>query len=129
MTIKLEPGLIGIADTIVNETNYAITMGSGDLEVFATPAMVALMEKAACNAINACFDDKTSSVGIKMEITHDAATAPGVKVSATAELIEIVNERKLIFKVIAKDEFKTIGSGMHERFIIDREKFLSKLKK
>lgn len=119
-------GNTGTATTIVNETNIAKTMGSGDLDVFATPAMVALMEEAACNLLAPHIGSDASSVGIKINITHDAATLPGIKVTATAELIEI-DGRKLIFKVSASDEHGLIGSGVHERFLIEKEKFLSRL--
>ncbi len=126
MTMELKVGLIGTAATIVDSSNFAITMGSGDLEVFATPSMIALMEKAACNAIGECLDAGTSSVGIRMDTSHDAATPANMKVTATAELI-LVEGRKLTFKVSAKDEKETIGIGVHERFVIDREKFMSKV--
>ncbi len=123
---ELKPGLTGTAETIVRETNTAIAMGSGSLQVFATPCMVALMEQAACNAVDPCFDDSESSVGTLVNITHDAATAPGKKVTATATLVE-VQGRKLVFEVTAADEDKQIGKGRHERFIINKEKFMAKL--
>lgn len=123
---ELKPGLTGTAETIVRETNTAIAMGSGSLRVFATPCMVALMEQAACNAVDPCFNDSESSVGTLVNITHDAATAPGKKVTATATLVE-VEGRKLVFEVTAADEDKQIGKGRHERFIINKEKFMSKL--
>lgn len=123
---ELKPGLTGTAETIVRETNTAIAMGSGSLQVFATPCMVALMEQAACNAVNPCFDDTESSVGTLVNITHDAATALGKKVTATATLVE-VEGRKLVFEVTAADEDKQIGKGRHERFIINKEKFMAKL--
>lgn len=123
---ELKPGLAGTAETIVRETNTAIAMGSGSLQVFATPCMVALMEQAACNAVDPCFNDSESSVGTLVNITHDAATAPGKKVTATATLVE-VEGRKLVFEVTAADEDKQIGKGRHERFIINKEKFMAKL--
>lgn len=128
MTVELKPGLAGTAVTIVDQTNVAAVMGSGDLDVFATPAMVALMEQAACSALAPCFDAATSSVGIKMEITHDAATLPGKKVTATAELTAVAG-RKLAFTVSASDEHGVIGAGVHERFVIDKAKFIGKLHK
>ncbi len=123
---ELKPGLAGTAETIVRETNTAIVMGSGSLQVFATPCMVALMEQAACNAVDPCFNDSESSVGTLVNITHDAATALGKKVTATATLVE-VQGRKLVFEVTAADEEKQIGKGRHERFIINKEKFMAKL--
>lgn len=126
MLQELKPGLTGTAETIVRETNTAIVMGSGSLQVFATPCMVALMEQAACNAVDPCFNDSESSVGTLVNITHDAATALGKKVTATATLVE-VQGRKLVFEVTAADEDKQIGKGRHERFIINKEKFMAKL--
>lgn len=76
---ELKPGLAGTAETIVRETNTAIAMGSGSLQVFATPCMVALMEQAACNAVAACLDEESTSVGTLVNITHDAATGIGKK--------------------------------------------------
>lgn len=70
MKVELRPALQGRAEAIVDTTNVAAVMGSGDLDVFATPAMIALMEQAACNAILPCLDSSTSSVGIKMDTTH-----------------------------------------------------------
>lgn len=126
MLQELKPGLAGTAETIVRETNTAIIMGSGSLQVFATPCMVALMEQAACNAVDPCFNDSESSVGTLVNITHDAATALGKKVTATATLVE-VQGRKLVFEVTAADEDKQIGKGTHERFIVNKEKFMAKL--
>jgi predicted thioesterase len=98
-------------------------MGSGLLEVFATPAMVALMEQAAVNSLNLPVGQ--SSVGTSLSITHTAATPLGAKVSATAELVEI-DRRRLVFYVGVSDEAGQIGEGKHERFIIDVESFLAK---
>lgn len=89
MKVELRPGLQGRAEAIVDTTNVAAVMGSGDLDVFATPAMIALMEQAACNAILPCLDSSTSSVGIKMDTTHEAATLLGKKIIATAKLIAV----------------------------------------
>ena len=127
MPQELKPGLTGTAATIVRETNTALAMGSGSLLVFATPSMIARMEQAACNAVAACLDDESSSVGTLINITHDAATGMGKKVTATATLKE-VQGRKLIFEITAADEDKQIGKGTHERFIINKEKFMAKLK-
>lgn len=126
MLQELKPGLTGTAETVVRETNTALAMGSGSLQVFATPCMVALMEQAACNAVDPCFNDSESSVGTLVNITHDAATALGKKVTATATLVE-VQGRKLVFEVTAADEDKQIGKGTHERFIVNKEKFMAKL--
>lgn len=126
MLQELKPGLTGTAETVVRETNTALAMGSGSLHVFATPGMIALMEQAACNAVAACLDEESTSVGTLVNVTHDAATGMGKAVTATATLVE-VQGRKLVFEVTAADEDKQIGKGTHERFIINKEKFMAKL--
>ena len=126
MLQELKPGLTGTAETVVRETNTALAMGSGSLHVFATPGMIALMEQAACNAVAACLDEESTSVGTVENVTHDAATGMGKAVTATATLVE-VQGRKLVFEVTAADEDKKIGQGTHERFIVNKEKFMAKL--
>lgn len=126
MLQELKPGLTGTAETVVRETNTALAMGSGSLHVFATPSMIALMEQAACNAVAACLDEESTSVGTLVNITHDAATGMGKKVTANATLTA-VKGRKLVFEITAADEDKQIGKGTHERFIVNKEKFMAKL--
>lgn len=126
MLQELKPGLTGTAETVVRETNTALAMGSGSLHVFATPCMIALMEQAACNAVAACLDEESTSVGTLVNVTHDTATGMGKAVTATATLVE-VQGRKLVFEVTAADEDKQIGKGTHERFIVNKEKFMAKL--
>lgn len=126
MLQELKPGLTGTAETVVRETNTALAMGSGSLHVFATPSMIALMEQAACNAVAACLDEESTSVGTLVNITHNAATGMGQKVTATARLTA-VEGRKLVFEITAADEDKQIGKGTHERFIVNKEKFMAKL--
>lgn len=126
MLQELKPGLAGTAETVVRETNTALAMGSGSLHVFATPGMIALMEQAACNAVAACLDEESTSVGTLVNITHNAATGMGQKVTATATLTA-VEGRKLVFEITAADEDKQIGKGTHERFIVNKEKFMAKL--
>nr|WP_199242573.1 thioesterase family protein [Desulfosporosinus fructosivorans] len=121
--MNMQLGLRGRAQTTVTSFNTAKAMGSGILDVFATPAMVALMEQAAVNCLE--LPEGQSSVGTSLNITHIAATPLGSVVSATAELIEI-DRRRLVFKVSACDEAGKIGDGKHERFIIDVAPFLAK---
>lgn len=128
MAKELKIGIIGTAKTIVNEQNTAKAMKSGALDVFATPCMCALMEEAACSCVNAYLDEGCGTVGISLNITHDRPSAIGDEIVATAILIKIEG-RKLTFKVQAKDNDKIIGKGTHERFIINNEKFMAKLKK
>ena len=118
-------GIKGRAETVVSAENTAKIMGSGDLDVFATPHMVALMENAAAVSVADELEDGMSTVGTKLEISHDAATPVGMKVWAESELIEI-DRRRLVFEVKAFDECGQIGAGRHERFIINNEKFIAK---
>jgi Predicted thioesterase len=124
---EMKIGLTAKAVETVLYTNIASALGSGNLSVYATPAMIALMEKAACNLLSPYLENDSSSVGISMNITHDSATLPGKIITATAELISIEG-RKLTFKVSAQDEYGIIGKGIHERFIVNKEKFMAKLK-
>ena len=102
-------------------------IGSGDLAVLATPAMCALMENAAMMAVASQLEAGQTTVGTALAIEHSRATAVGRTVSATAVLTE-VNGRELKFNIAARDEVGIIGEGTHTRFIVDREKFMSKLK-
>ena len=124
---ELKAGLVGTATVIVTENNIAKTMKSGALEVFATPAMCALIEEAACVAVNDSMEPGNGTVGISLSIYHDRATAMGDTVVTTATLTA-VEGRKLVFAVEAKDSKGLIGKGSHERFIINNEKFMGKLK-
>lgn len=127
LVVNLSLGIIGQATTVVNEQNTALAMKSGTLPVFATPAMVALMEEASCEAIADYLEEGEGTVGIKMNVDHIAPTGLNDTVIATATLIQIEG-RKLIFSVEAIDNQKIIGKGIHERFIINNEKFMQKLK-
>ena len=120
-------GMAAEASETVLYTNTASAFASGTLNVYATPAMIALMEQAACKAIAPCLEEGISTVGVSMSISHDSATPIGKTVTAKAVLTG-VDERKLTFKVIASDDYGVIGQGLHERFLIKTEKFLGKLK-
>ena len=117
-------GIKGRAETVVSAENTAKIMGSGDLDVFATPHMVALMENAAAVSVADELEDGMSTVGTKLEISHDAATPVGMKVWAESKLVE-VDGRRLVFEVSAFDERGSIGHGRHERCIIRKERFLA----
>ena len=124
-TDVLKPGLEAeIADT-VTDSNTASALGSGDLAVFATPAMIAIMEKAALAVAAPHLPPGWSTVGTEVNIKHLSATPRNMKVRARAELTDI-DGRALSFKVEAFDEAGKIGEGVHHRFIIESEKFMSK---
>lgn len=111
---------------IVTKDKTALAMGSGDMDVFATPAMVAIMENAAMiEAAKVCHEGETT-VGIAINVEHTRATALGANVNAIATLVE-QEERKLSFDVVANDDKGEIGRGKHVRFVVKREKFLAKL--
>ena len=122
----LEKGLQFIKEVVVKPENLAVAMGSGDLPVLATPAMVALMENAAMNAVAGGLPEGSTTVGAMMNTTHIKPSAVGDTVSATAVLKE-VEGRKLTFEVRAQDSKGVIGEGTHVRYIVDKEKFMSKL--
>jgi predicted thioesterase len=112
--------------TIVNKTNTAKAVGSGNLEVFATPMMIALMEQAACECVTKGLDFGQTTVGTEIAVSHTAASPIGTEIIATA-VVENISERKIEFSVTANDGKKEIGSGKHTRVIVDEERFLSKL--
>lgn len=124
--MELKVGLTGNAEVLVSESNTAKKMGSGNLDVFATPAMIALMEKAASMAVQPYIGESSSTVGTMIDVKHIAATPVGMNVAARAELIEI-DGKKLIFSVEAFDGKDKIGEGRHERFIINTQKFITKV--
>jgi len=125
---NLKPGLIGKAIINVTEENTAIKFGSGSVKVFATPAMVGLMEKAAINAVDNLLPDGFATVGTHIDVRHLSATPLGMIIIAKAELIEI-NGKKLKFKIEAFDEIEKIGEGIHSRYIIKLEDFLERTNK
>ena len=122
----LDVGLKYQSRVVVSEDNTALKLGSGDMEVFATPAMIALMENAAMNAVASHLDAGTTTVGTMMKSSHIKASAIGANITAEAELVA-VEGRRLSFTVTAWDDKGVIGEGEHERFVVDRERFLSKL--
>lgn len=123
----LKEGLTHTSVAVVCEDNTALKMGSGDLDVFATPAMIALMENAAMKTVATFLPEGSTTVGSQMDALHIKPSPIGNKVSATAILINIDN-RKLTFSVQAKDGDDIIGEGTHIRFIVDKIKFMNKLK-
>lgn len=121
----LEIGLKGNKSELVNDKNTAEVYGSGDLPVYATPAMIGLMEYTASSSVLPHLPEEQTTVGTLVNVKHLAATPVGMKITCESELIEI-DRRRLVFNVKAFDECGIIGEGIHERFIIDREKFMAK---
>lgn len=122
---ELTKGITGTSELTVSEKELAVNVGSGSLEVLATPVMVMLMEKAACTCISDFLEGDETTVGTEMNVKHISATPKNMKVCAESELIEI-NGRELIFSVKAYDEAGDIGEGIHKRFLVYGEKFTAK---
>lgn len=118
MAGTLEPGLVGEARTMVDETNLASAYAPGAVDLYATPAMVGLMEHAAIEAIEDLLPEGSVTVGTHLDVRHLAATPPGLEVRARAELID-VEGRRLRFRVEAFDPAEKIGEGTHERFVVE----------
>ena len=123
----MEKGLSFTATMRVMAEVTAEYIGSGDLAVLATPAMCALMENAAMMAVATKLEEGQTTVGTALNIEHSRATKVGDIITATAVLTE-VNGRELQFNIAARDEIGVIGEGTHTRFIVNREKFMAKLK-
>lgn len=121
----LEKGIKGRQEVMVEDSNTAKALGSGTLNVFATPAMTALMEKTAWMSVAPYLDEGAGTVGTLLNVKHMAPTPVGMKVICETELTE-VDGRRLVFHVKAMDESGVIGEGEHERFIIQNEKFQAK---
>ncbi len=122
---QLTKGITGTSELTVSEKELAVNVGSGSLEVLATPVMVMLMEKAACTCISDFLEGDETTVGTEMNVKHISATPKNMKVCAEAELLEI-NGRELVFSVKAYDEAGDIGEGIHKRFLVYGEKFTAK---
>ena len=121
----LEAGIKGTKEIMVTNEHTAKPMGSGTLDVFATPAMIALMENTAYESVAAELEEGSGTVGTALNVKHVAATPVGMKVTCETELIK-VDGRALTFSVKAFDEKGLIGEGEHERFIVFNEKFQAK---
>jgi len=121
----MEKGIKNELSILVADELCAKAMGSGTLAVYATPAMVALMEQTAAESVESYLEEGKATVGIKINVEHLAATPVGLKVTCKSELVAVEN-RKLVFDVEAFDEVGLIGKAYHERFIIDAERFVEK---
>ncbi|ADW18537.1 Thioesterase superfamily [Desulfobulbus propionicus DSM 2032] len=126
MDIQIPTGIKGKEELVVTFEETAAKYGSGLVEVYATPAMVALMEKTCLKSVLPYLPEGFGTVGIKVDISHGKATPVGMKVTCESTLVE-VDRRRLVFELLAYDEKGEIGRGRHERFIIDPKKFMEKL--
>ena len=120
------PGIRGEKTLTVAPENTAAVLGSGCLPVFATPAMITLMELCAAESVGELLDEGFSTVGTGIDIKHLSATPVGMRVRCETELVE-VDRRRLVFVCRAYDEAGLIGEGRQERFIVENEKFMAKV--
>ena len=123
--MEITIGMKGIAESCVEREDTAKEVGSGDLLVYATPCMVALMEGAACEAIAEALKEDQTTVGTALNIEHISATPVGLEVRAEAE-VTAVEGKVITFEIHAFDESGEIGKGTHKRVIVNSQKFLDK---
>ncbi len=121
----LKQGILGKEQAIVSHSNSAVAMGSGTLEVFSTPGMIALMESAACSSLKGHLEPGKTTVGVSIDAKHISATPLGMTVYCESELCE-VDGKRLVFKITAFDKCGVIGTATHERMIVDAKKLLEK---
>ena len=122
---SIQPGLTGEAQATVGREDLALHVGSGDVAVYATPRLAALMESAAIAAVHGLLPEGKTTVGARLDLSHLAPTPAGASVRAEARLEE-VESKKLRFSVTAFDEREKIGEAVHDRIIVDRKKFTSR---
>lgn len=123
--MEITVGMKGEVSTVVEREDTAMEVGSGSLLVYSTPCMVALMEGAACEAIDDCLPETKTSVGTELNISHLSATPVGLEVRAEAE-VTAVEGSTVTFRVAAFDEAGKIGEGTHKRVIVSTQRFLDK---
>jgi fluoroacetyl-CoA thioesterase len=124
--IALQAGLNAEVEITVSETETAAYLGSGLVPVYATPALVALMENAAVRALEGHLPPGHTTVGGQIDVRHLAATPVGMQVRARAELTE-VQGRKLSFRILAWDEVEQVGEASHVRYVVDEEAFTTRV--
>lgn len=124
---EMETGITGQQEEIVTEEKTAKAMGSGELPVYATPAMIALIEKTAWMSVAGELEEGQGTVGTKLAVEHVSASPLGAHITCKTTLVG-VDRRRLLFSVEVSDDAGIIGQGTHERFIVDNEKFLTKAK-
>lgn len=126
MSDELQVGMTGESQATVTNELTAKKMGSGSLLVYSTPAMIALMEAAAVNAVEPYLEAGQTTVGIQIEVRHISASPVGENVRAEAQIIGIEGKR-ILFAVRAWDEQEMIGEGSHTRYLIDEDKFMERV--
>lgn len=122
--MSVEPGLEATVERSIGEPDMARTLGSGDVDVLGTPAVIAMCEAAAVRAVSAALDERETTVGVRIDLEHTAPTLTGSQVVARARLVG-VDGRRLSFDVSASDGNGPIAHGKHVRVLVDRERFLN----
>lgn len=118
----IEPGIRNQTSMVVAINDLATAYGSGDVEVFATPAMIALMERTALESINPLLDTSQTTVGFEMNVRHFKAVSLSEEVISTASLLD-VQGKKLSFEVEVLHKGETVGKGSHIRYVVDKKIF------
>ena len=126
MEFDIKPATKGNQEIIVQPEDTAIKYGSGLIEVFATPAMIALMEKTAQLSVQEQLPQGYSTLGTEINVKHVKATPVGMKVYCNSELLS-VDAKRLVFKISARDEAGLIGEDTHHRYIVEADRFMEKL--
>lgn len=121
----MKTGIKGTKAIKVTDEMTARAMGSGSLDVYSTPAMISLMENTAYTSVAEYLEDGQGTVGTLMNVKHLSATPVGMEVRCESELVEI-DKRRLVFTVKVYDQVGCIGEGIHERFVINNDKFMEK---
>lgn len=123
--MEITIGMKGMAESFVEREDTAKEVGSGDLLVYATPCMAALMEGAACEAIAGALEESQTTVGTMLNLTHTSATPVGLEIRAEAEVTEVAG-KVITFQITAYDEAGPIGQATHQRVIVNSQRFLEK---
>lgn len=121
----IEGTKIGVFRLTVSESDTAKAVKSGELEVLATPVLAAAMEAAAVDAVAGYLSDNETTVGSLLELKHTSPSVVGANISAKAEVTKI-DGRKIVYEIQASDDSGVIGTAIHERYIVDKNKFMEK---
>jgi fluoroacetyl-CoA thioesterase len=124
--MPLQPGLTGVAEILVGESDTATAMGSGDVPVLGTPRLLALAEQATVRAVAGALEPGTTTVGYRVHLEHRSPTALGEKVRAEA-VLEAVEGTTLSFRVAVNDGRGPVGHGSITRVVVNRDRFLARL--
>lgn len=127
MELLLTPGIEGNKQIVVTQDKMATAYCSGTLNVFATPAMIALMEQTAMESVMPFLPEQLTTVGTEVSVKHFKATLQGTKIYISSKLI-LVKGNKLVFEVAASDKASLIGNGTHTRYIVDKQVFIDNIK-